>query len=77
MEIKNIKEIFETNPELLETKEVKELIEQFHFQFKKLKGLQFKNWDEITTLTMNSDLFVKDGMSCKEVVNKINEVLFK
>lgn len=74
--MKTIKEIFETNPSLLNEKEVKELIEQFEVQFNALRNRHEKYWGQVTNLTMNSDLFVIKGIPCKDVVSKINELSF-
>ena len=74
--MKTINEIFETNPSLLETKEVQELIEQFRIQFEAAKRGRWVFWDKVTSLTMNSELFVLYGMPCREVVKKINELSF-
>jgi len=74
--MKTIVEIFETNPSLLETKEVKELVEQFREQFQANKMKHYNYWDKVTELTMNSELFVIKGMSCKDVVDKIQQLSF-
>ena len=74
--MKTIQEIFETNPQLLETKEVKELVEQFKIQFKANQLRYYKLWDAITDITLNSELFVIKGTSCRDVVNKIHELMF-
>lgn len=74
--MKTITEIFESNKFLLEQPEVKELISQFKVQFDAIKESKSYFWNEVTTLTMNSDLFVIEGMPCKEVVEKINELAF-
>lgn len=74
--MKTIKEIFESNPSLLDTKEVKELVEQFKIQFEAIKEAKSSFWNQVTTLTMNSDLFVIEGMPCNEVVEKINDLAF-
>ena len=74
--MKNIKEIFESNPDILETKEVKELIEQFHFQFKAIQKKQRNYFDKVTDVVFNSELFLKDGISCKKCIEKIAEISF-
>jgi len=75
--MKTLNEIFETNKELLNEPEVKELIEQFGMQFQH-NVLKYENyWQKITDLTMNSELFVLKGMSTKDVVSKIYELSFK
>lgn len=74
--MKTLTEIFSTNPELLETKEVKELIEQFRTQFRYSLNKHENYWNKVTDLTMNSDLFVINGMPCKDVVSKIHEISF-
>ena len=75
--MKTIVEIFETNPDLLETKEVKELIKQFKYQFDSIKFRQYKYWNKVTDLIMHSELFLKEGKSCKQVVEQINKVSFE
>lgn len=74
--MKTIGEIFESNKSLLDEPEVKELIEQFRVQFNTVKDSRSSFWNQVTTLTMNSDLFVINGMPCKEVVEKINDLAF-
>lgn len=56
--------------------EVKELINEFSSQFKMLKSGKYKYWDFVTNLTLHSELFLKDGMSCKDVVEKIHNASF-
>ena len=75
--MKTINEIFKNNPELLEEKEVKELIEQFRVQFMALKKKHHNYWDKVTSLTMNSDFFVKDGLSSEKVVEQIHNISFE
>lgn len=74
--MKTIKEIFETNEALLNEPEVKELIEQFRIQFNKLKEAKYNYWDEVTNITLNSELFVIDGINCKEAISKIHDLSF-
>jgi hypothetical protein len=74
--MKTINEIFESNPKLLEEKEVKELIEQFRVQFMQLKTKHHDYWDKVTSITLNSDLFVINGIPCKDAIEKINEISF-
>jgi hypothetical protein len=74
--MKTIAEIFETNPSLLETNEVKELVEQFREQFQANKMKHYNYWNKVTELTMNSELFVIKGISCREVVEKIQNISF-
>jgi hypothetical protein len=74
--MKTITEIFSSNPELLETKEVKELIEQFRVQFLSKKLNHHAYWNKITTLTMNSELFVINGTPCKQIVEDIHNLSF-
>mgnify|MGYP001766080884 CR=1 FL=1 len=74
--MKTITQIFETNPTLLETKEVKELVEQFREQFHANKMKHYNYWNKVTDLTGSSELFVINGISCKEVVEKIQNLSF-
>jgi hypothetical protein len=74
--MKTLQEIFATNPDLLKEKEVVELTKQFAIQFKTIQNNHWDYWDKVTTLTMNSELFVIKGMSCEEVVKIINEIEF-
>jgi hypothetical protein len=74
--MKTITEIFETNPSLLETKEVKELIEQLGEQFQANKMKHCNYWNKVTELTMNSELFVIKGIPCKTVIEKIQNLSF-
>lgn len=75
--MKTIKEIFETNPSLLEEKEVKELIEQFAKQYNNLRNKHQNYFNAVTDLTMFSELFVINGESCKDALIKIHEISFK
>jgi len=75
--MKTIVEIFESNPSLLETKEVKELVEQFKIQFQANKMKYYNYWNAVTELTINSELFVIKGMSCPDVIEKITELSLK
>jgi DNA polymerase III delta prime subunit len=75
--MKTISEIFKTKPELLEEKEVKELIEQFRVQFMSLKMKHHNYWDKVTSLTMNSEFFVKEGLSSEKVVEQIHNISFE
>ena len=74
--MKTITEIFETNPSLLNEPEVKELVEQFKLQYEKLENDKYEYWDKITNITMNSELFVIKGVSCKEALSQIHEISF-
>jgi len=75
--MKTISEIFKTKPELLEEEEVKELIEQFRVQFMSLKMKHHNYWDKVTSLTMNSEFFVKEGLSSEKVVEQIHNISFE
>lgn len=75
--MKTIHEIFKTNPDLMEEPEVKELINEFSSQFKKLKSSKYRYWDFVTDLTIHSELFLKDGIPCKDVVEKIHNASFE
>lgn len=75
--MKTVWEIFKDNPELLETKEVKELCDQFKIQMDAIKRKHLNYWDKVTQLTMNSDYFVIKGMPCREVVEKIQNLSFE
>jgi hypothetical protein len=75
--MKTLHEIFKTNPGLLEEPEVKEMVEQFRIQFQKLKNDKDEFWDKVTEITMNSELFVIQGQSCKDALSKIHEIAFK
>lgn len=74
--MKTIEEIFASNPSLLETKEVKELVDQFKIQFKAIKETQSSFWNQVTSLTMNSECFVINGIPCEEVIQQINDLAF-
>jgi hypothetical protein len=75
--MKTINEIFKSKPELLEEKEVKELIEQFRLQFMALKRKHHRYWDKVTALTMNSEFFIKEGMPSEKVVEQIHNISFE
>jgi hypothetical protein len=74
---KTITEIFKDKPDLLQCDEVKELIEQFRLQFSDLKRKHYNYWDSVTTVTMNSELYVINGTSCKDAIDKINNLSFE
>lgn len=65
---KTIEEIFKSNPDLLETNEVKELINQFKTQFNKLKKAKHDYWDEVTDILMRTEFYIKDGLTCEQAV---------
>ena len=75
--MKTIDEIFKNRPELLEEPEVKELIEQFRFQFNTIKKRKMKFWDKVTELTMNSEFFVIEGVSCRDTAAAIHDLSFQ
>lgn len=75
--MKTINEIFATNPELLNTPEVKELVAQFKIQFDYYKDRYNNYWNAVTTQTMSSEMFVIDGKPCKEALEKINQISFE
>ena len=59
---KNIYEIFKSNPDLLETPEVKELVKEFSTQFKSLQKQKQDYWNEVTDILMRTDFYVIDGL---------------
>lgn len=65
---KTIEEIFKSKPELLETNEVKELIDQFKEQFNNIKKQKHQYWDEVTDILMRTEFYVKDGLSCEQAI---------
>ena len=75
--MKTINEIFESNPNLLKEPEVIELVEQFKLHFNRLKYDKHLFWDKVTNITMNSELFVINGKSCKQALSEIHELAFK
>jgi hypothetical protein len=74
--MKTINEIFESNPDLLKTKEVQELVEQFKIQFELNKNKHWNYWNKVTELTMNSECFVIDGIPAKTVIKRIQDLSF-
>lgn len=75
--MRTIKEIFANNHELLESPEVKELINEFHIQFKANTDRYTDYWQKVTDLTMNSEYFVLNGIDCKKAVEEIHKLSFK
>lgn len=75
--MKTIGEIFKDRPELLEEPEVKELVEQFKYQFNIIKKRKMDYWDKVTELTMNSEFFVIEGTSCHDTVAAIHDLSFE
>lgn len=74
--MKTIKEIFSTNPELMNAPEVVELTEQFRKQFEKIKQEKQAYWDKVTDISMNSELFVIKGTPCKLALERIINISF-
>ena len=74
--MKTIQEVFKNNPQLLEEPEVKELISEFRSQYMNLKNAKLDFWDKVTDLTMHSNLFLIDGLTCENVVEKIHDLAF-
>lgn len=75
--MKTLPEIFKDNPQLLETEEVKELVVQFQKQFSAIKEAKHQFWMKVTELTLHSECYVIDGLKCKDVIEKINDLAFE
>ena len=73
---KNIHEIFKSNPDLLETPEVKELVSEFSKQFKSLQESKHKYWDEVTSVLMHTQFYVIDGYTSDEAIELLIEKSF-
>ena len=73
--------VLEKNGQIIEgnfeEKEVKELIEQFRVQFMSLKMKHHNYWDKVTSLTMNSEFFVKEGLPAEKIVEQIHNISFE
>lgn len=52
------------------------MVEQFKIQYQKLKEGKYNYWDKITEITMNSELFVIDGIDSKKALSMIHELSF-
>ena len=69
--MKTLDEIFKDSPELLETKEVEELVDHFKKHYKILANKHMNYRKNICDLCMSSDLFIKGGISCADAIDKI------
>jgi hypothetical protein len=84
MQIKNVKimdklqEIFKDNQELLQTKEVKELVDYCQTEYKRIFNA-YKKLDKFENFVldkcMNSNVIVKEGNNCYWTVEKILEYI--
>jgi len=74
--MKTVSEIFATNPDLLETKEVKELCEQFAYQMQQMRKREINVTNKVSDLIMRSEYFVKDGTPLLKTFEKITEIVF-
>ena len=75
-----LEEIFKTNPELLENKEVKELIkyvEEMHDRTYSIAKKDRKFYDNVLELMMYSNLTLINGRSEKETIELIMNLLNK
>ena len=73
---KHITDIFKNNSELLENKEVKELIKQFKIQFYSLKKEKDNYKDKVTDILMSTDFFVINGLKSDDAIKKLLEISF-
>jgi hypothetical protein len=73
---KNIHEIFKSNPDLLETTEVKELVKEFSNQFKSLQKQRHDYWNEVTDVLMRTDFYVINGLSSDEAIKLLIDKSF-
>ena len=65
---KNIHEIFKSNPDLLETPEVKELVKEFSNQFKSLQKQRHDYWNDVTDVLMRTEFYVIKGLPSDKAV---------
>lgn len=72
--MKTLKEIFADKPELLEEKEVKEFISEFHLQYKKLRSNFFDYHDKVCDLSF--EVIVGDK-NATEAIQDILDIEFK
>lgn len=75
-----LKKIFKDNPELLDLKEVKELIEYSKKEYKNLLK-KYNKYDKffnfVSDKCFNSNVFLKKGNNCTWTVNQILEYIEK
>ena len=73
---KNIHEIFKTNPDLLETPEVQEMVKEFRNQFISLQKQKHDYWSEVTDVLLNTDFYVIKGISSDEAIKLLIDKSF-
>lgn len=73
--MKTLHEIFKNKPELLETDEVKEFIDQFKYQFRKMQSNHENERSKILDAIFHSEFYLKDGKKCEEVFAEIVELM--
>lgn len=73
---KNIHEIFKNRPDLLETKEVKELVKEFSKQFRDLQVKKHNYWDGVTDILMRTNFYVIDGITSDKAIQLLIDKSF-
>ena len=69
--MKSIKEIFATNPSLLEANEVKELIEQSRLWMQSTAQKHNAFRQDVFDILFQSDVFIINGISSNDVVKDL------
>lgn len=73
---KNIHEIFKSNPDLLETPEVKELVSEFSNQFSNLRKQKHDYWNEVTNVLMRTQFYDINGYTSDKAIELLIEKSF-
>jgi putative heme iron utilization protein len=69
--MKTIQEIFATNPSLLETKEVKEMLQQSRAMMQSIADKHNNFRHEVSEILFESEVFIIDGRPSNEVINDL------
>lgn len=76
--VKTIKEIFEGKEDLLESKEIQEVLRQLQIQWQNVCKKRIQSRDSITKIEeciFNSEFFVIGGVPYKETIKNILDIL--
>lgn len=72
--MKTLKEIFADKPELLEEKEIKEFVDEFHKQYAKLRLNFFQYHDRVSDIAL---MAIVGDKKAEDVIQNILDLEFK
>ena len=72
--MKTLQEIFKDKPQLLESKEVKEVAEHFNIQYGKLAKKHNEYRMKIENIALNSEFYKPNGTSIADAIREIFEL---